>query len=170
MLKILRLLSVSSEQPVASVTRQYSGAPVLGCRPVLVTFRWVMVTTDDHVTMSHVRSLRDRAAVLRAAQLVSLAPVSVAEDVTRRTKESRHHLRRFLRQVRRNSPEKVTRLEYDLAIVDGVEYRYNEQRRMVEEAGTRVQAASPSPEAIGDVETRITELEQMMSRQQHIIK
>ena len=120
--------------------------------------------------MFHVRSLRDRAAVLRAAQLVSLAPVSVAEDVTRRTKESRHHLRRFLRQVRRNSPEKVTRLEYDLAIVDGVEYRYNEQRRMVEEAGTRVQAVSPSPELISDVETRITELEQMLSRQQHIIK
>ena len=38
-LKILRLLGLSSEQPVASVTRQYSGAPVLGCRPVLVTFR-----------------------------------------------------------------------------------------------------------------------------------
>lgn len=121
--------------------------------------------------MCHVvRSLRDRAAVLRAAQLVSLAPVSVAEDVSRRTKESRHHLRRFLRQVRRNSPEKVTRLEYDLAIVDGVEYRYNEQRRTVEEAGTRVQEVSPSPEVISDVETRISELEQMMSRQQHIIK
>ena len=122
--------------------------------------------------MCHVvRSLRDRAAVLRAAaQLVSLAPVSVAEDVSRRTKESRHHLRRFLRQVRRNSPEKVTRLEYDLAIVDGVEYRYNEQRRTVEEAGTRVQEVSPSPEVISDVETRISELEQMLSRQQLIIK
>ena len=102
--------------------------------------------------------------------MVTLAPVSVAEDVSRRTKESRHHLRRFLRQVRRNSPEKVTRLEYDLAIVDGMEYRYNEQRRMVEEAGTRVQELSPSPEIISDVEIRIAELEQMMRQQQHIIK
>ena len=102
--------------------------------------------------------------------MVTLAPVSVAEDVSRRTKESRHHLRRFLRQVRRNSPEKVTRLEYDLAIVDGMEYRYNEQRRTVEEAGTRVQELSPSPEIISDVEIRIAELEQMMRQQQHIIK
>ena len=108
--------------------------------------------------------------MLRAPQLVTLAPVSVAEDVSRRTKESRHHLRRFLRQVRRNSPEKVTRLEYDLAIVDGMEYRYNEQRRTVEEAGTRVQELSPSPEIISDVEIRIAELEQMMRQQQHIIK
>ena len=120
--------------------------------------------------MLHVRSLRDRAAVLRAAQLVPLAPVSVAEDVSRRTKESRHHLRRFLRKVRRNSPEKVTRLEYDLAIVDGVEYRYNETRRTVEEAGPRVTEVSPSPEVISEVEIRIAELEQMMSQQQHIIK
>ena len=107
---------------------------------------------------------------MRAAQMVTLAPVSVAEDVSRRTKESRHHLRRFLRQVRRNSPEKVTRLEYDLAIVDGMEYRYNEQRRTVEEAGTRVQDLSPYPEIISDVEIRIAELEQMMRQQQHIIK
>ena len=101
---------------------------------------------------------------------MSLAPVSVVEDVSRRTKESRHHLRRFLRQVRRNSPEKVTRLEYDLAIVDGMEYRYNEQRKTVEEAGTRVQEVSPSPEVITDVETRIADLEEMMRQQQHIIK
>ena len=129
----------------------------------------VTVVVTVFLTADCFRSGRDRAAALRAARLVSLAPVSVAEDVSRRTKETRHHLRRFLRMVRRNSPEKVTSLEYDLALVDGVEYRYNEERRTVEEAGV-----SPSPVplngAVSAVETRMAELEQMMSQQQHIIK
>ena len=81
------------------------------------------------------RNLKDKQAVLKAAQFAPLAPVSISEDVSRRTKESRQHLRRFLRLVRKNSPEKVTKLEYDVAFVDGVQYVYNEERRVVEEVG-----------------------------------
>ena len=72
---------------------------------------------------------------MKSAQFAPLAPVSISEDVSRRTKESRQHLRRFLRLVRKNSPEKVTKLEYDVAFVDGVQYVYNEERRAVEEVG-----------------------------------
>ena len=72
---------------------------------------------------------------MKSAQFAPLAPVSISEDVSRRTKESRQHLRRFLRLVRKNSPEKVTKLEYDVAFVDGVQYVYNEERRVVEEVG-----------------------------------
>ena len=96
--------------------------------------------------------MKDKQTALKSSRLVSVAPVSLAEDVSRRTKESRAHLRRFLRHVRRHSPEKVscdwtrggsrdqhvvqvTRLEYDVALVDGVEFVYSEERRLVEARG-----------------------------------
>ena len=87
------------------------------------------------INSTFIRNVKDKQAVLKAAQFVPLAPVSISEDVSRRTKESRQHLRRFLRLVRKNSPEKVTKLEYDVAFVDGVQYVYNEERRVVEEVG-----------------------------------
>ena len=46
---MLKLLSVTSESPVSAVSRQYSGAMVAGCRPVIVTFRSVAV--ELHVTV-----------------------------------------------------------------------------------------------------------------------
>ena len=129
----------------------------MGCRPVLLTFR----------------NLADKQSALKSAKFVNLSPVSISEvsnkcrwtnsifelsfqDVSKRTKESRYHLRKFLRLIKKNSPEKVditfcikdsnrliiyyyliqvTRLEYDVAYVDDTQFIYNEEKRMVEEVG-----------------------------------
>ena len=46
---MLKLLSVTSESPVSAVSRQYSGALVAGCRPVIVTFRSAALELDVRV-------------------------------------------------------------------------------------------------------------------------
>ena len=60
-----------------------SGPEVRGCRPVLVTFE----------------SFKDRETVLRLAKVLKKANVIVTEDLSKRTRESRQELRKFMRQV-----------------------------------------------------------------------
>ena len=37
--------------------------------------------------------------------------------------------------IKKNSPEKVTRMEYNVAYVDDVQFMYNEEKKVVEQVG-----------------------------------
>ena len=77
-------LNIKRDLPVLRATRVQTGPEVRGCRPVLVTFE----------------TFKDRETVLRLAKVLKKANVIVTEDLSKRTRESRQELRKFMRQVR----------------------------------------------------------------------
>ena len=44
--------------------------------------------------------------------------VTIAEEFSRKSRDARQELRRYMREVRRNSPEKLCRIHYDKLLVD----------------------------------------------------
>ena len=62
-----------------------SGPEVRGCRPVLVTFE----------------TFKDRETVFRQTKMLKKgANIDVTEDLSKRTRENRAELRKFMRKVR----------------------------------------------------------------------
>ena len=76
-------LSIRREIPLLKANRVHTGPEVRGCRPVLITFE----------------TFKDRETVLRLAKVLKKANVIVTEDLSKRTRESRQELRKFMRQV-----------------------------------------------------------------------
>jgi len=103
-------LNIRRDVPVTRATRIHTGPDVRGCRPVLVTFE----------------TFKDRETVLRLAKVLKKANVIVTEDLSKRTRENRQELRKFLRQIKRVNPEKACYLEYDKLYVDSKIFIWND--------------------------------------------
>merc|ERR1719323_1782594 len=75
-------LNIRRDIPVQRATRIHTGPEVRGCRPVLVTFETV----------------KDRETVFRQAKMLKKgANIDVTEDLSKRTRENRAELRKFMR-------------------------------------------------------------------------
>ena len=59
--------------------------------------------------------------------------ISVTEDFSRKTREARQELRRFLRLVKKSNPERRCLLQYDKLYIDGKLFIYSEVTGQVEE-------------------------------------
>ena len=114
---IIQMLKVNAELALASVNRLHTGSDILGCRPVLVTFK----------------NVKDKQEVLASSKHVSTTPVTVAEDVSKNTKEARQQLRKFMRLTKKNNPEKRCDLEYDKLYVDDAVFIFDEAKKQVVE-------------------------------------
>ena len=81
-------------------SRVYSGPEVRGTRPVLVTFE---TFKDRDEVLRKVSRCRCNKLVwinkFRKARLLKKANVHVEEDLSKRTRENRAELRKFMRQV-----------------------------------------------------------------------
>lgn len=103
-------LNIRRDVPITRAARVHTGPEVRGCRPVLVTFE----------------TFKDRETVLRLAKVLKKANLIVTEDLSKRTRECRQELRKFMRQIKRANPEKACYLEYDKLYVDSKIFVYNE--------------------------------------------
>ena len=90
-----------------------------GCRPVLVTFE----------------NFKDKEDVFQASKLLRKSVISVTEDLSKKTREARQELRKFMRHVKKTNPEKRCHLQYDKLFIDGKIFLYNEALGQVEEIG-----------------------------------
>ena len=81
-----------------------------GCRPILVTFE----------------SFKDREDVLKNSKFLRKSQVTVTEDLSKRTRESRQELRKFMRSIKKSNPERRCFLEYDRLYVDQKIYVWND--------------------------------------------
>ena len=90
---------------------------------------------------------KDRDEVLRKAGLLKGGNIHVTEDMSRRVRESRQELRRFMRDVRRANPASVCNLQYDSLYVDKKCFKYNpvEGRVVEHSAGAVSTQTGPSP-------------------------
>ena len=104
-------LSMQREMSLSNVSRMYTGSEVKGCRPVLVTFE----------------VFKDKEEVLKASKLFKKSVISVSEDLSKRTREARQQLRRFMKKVKKNRPDKHCFIQYDKLFIDGKVYMYSEK-------------------------------------------
>ena len=54
----------------------------------------------------------------RSRAVGSKLSVTIVEEFSRRSREARQELRRFMREVRKHSPEKHCKIQYDKLLVD----------------------------------------------------
>ena len=91
------------------------GPKISGSQPVVVTFK----------------KFEDKEEVLKKAGLFGGSKVHIVEDMNMRTRESKTHLRRFMRTIKMNNPEADCALHYDLLYVDDIVYAWDEKMAKV---------------------------------------
>ena len=64
--------------------------------------------------------------MFQASKCLKKSTFSVTEDFSRKTRESRQELRKFMRHVKKSAPEKRCFLQYDKLFIDGKVFFYNE--------------------------------------------
>ena len=114
-------LNIQRQVTILGVSRAPSGPDFQGCRPVLVTFqlfkdRFDVLAAARWDTLSHSCHVYVTRHVPRAVG--SKLSVTIAEEFSRKSRDARQELRRYMREVRRNSPEKLCRIHYDKLLVD----------------------------------------------------
>ena len=67
--------------------------------------------------------------------------ISVTEDFSRKTREARQELRKFLRLVKKSNPERRCFLQYDKLYIDGKLFLYSEVTGQVEEQSGAIGSA-----------------------------
>ena len=71
--------------------------------------------------------------MLQASKCLRNSIISVTEDFSKKTREARQELRKFLRMVKKTNPERRCFLQYDKLYVEGKLFLYNEMTGQVEE-------------------------------------
>ena len=110
-------MKIRRELVITTVSRMFTGPEVFGCRPVLVTFE----------------DFKDREEVLKNSRFIKKPTISITEDLSKRTREARQELRKFMRHVKRINPEKRCFLQYDKLYIDGKVFVFSEASGAVEQ-------------------------------------
>ena len=137
---ISRQLKMSREVVMTNVTRLYTGPEVQGCRPVLGNSQPRHVTAQLVFLTVTFENFKDKEDVLQASKCVRKGVVSITEDFSKKTRESRQELRKMMRHVKRSNPERRCFLQYDKLYIDGKVYMYSEVTGQVEEQSGTVNA------------------------------
>ena len=64
--------------------------------------------------------------MLKNSKALGRSQVTVTEDLSKRTRESRQELRKFMRNIKKRNPERHCVLEYDKLLVDNKIYVWND--------------------------------------------
>ena len=80
-------LHINRNVPVVKIARMMTGPEVRGSRPILVNFAY----------------WKDREEVLSKSRLLRGSNIYITEDLSRRMRETRHHLTKYMRDVSWNS-------------------------------------------------------------------
>ena len=109
-------LAIARDVRIECVNRVLNGPEVMGCRPVLVSF-------------SH---FKDKNEVLQKSKCVQKSSsISVTEDISKKTREARQELRRFMVNLKKTSPERKAFIEYDKLYVNGKVFVYSQEEGRV---------------------------------------
>ena len=109
-------LQITREIAIDSVNRMLKGPEVKGCRPILVTFSY----------------FKDREEVFKKSKLMkTCSSIMITEDMSKKTREARHELQKYLVNLARSSPSKKVVIRYDKLYIDGAVYVFSEEEGRV---------------------------------------
>ena len=119
-------MNISRDIDISSVGRILTGPTMLGCRPVLVTFT----------------TFKDREEVLANSKFLKVSTsIHITEDMSKKTREARQELRKFMVKVRKSNPEKKCFIQYDKLFINGRVFIYNQEegRVLPQDGGDRLE-------------------------------
>lgn len=108
-------MQMSREIPTTKIARMLTGPEVRGCRPILI----------------HFANWKDREEVLAKSRLLRGTNIYVTEDLSRKIREHRNELNKFMREIRAKSPHKKCAIRYDKLYIDNTPYVYDDERNTV---------------------------------------
>ena len=122
---------------------------------------------------SQVPGLQELFIYKKSYQLVSRAlgsklSISVVEEISRKTRDARQELRKYMREVRKHSPEKKCKLGYDKLEVDNKIFVYSEvEGRVVEQRNRKAKDEDNQEllETIDDLKKIISEQSETLGQQ-----
>ena len=88
----------------------FLGPEISGSRPVLATFE----------------NFKDREEVLRKGKLSKNSNIHISEDLSKRTRETRAELRKFMRKIKKSNPDATCFMQYDKLYVNNKIYVFND--------------------------------------------
>ena len=103
-------LNIKRNITIISVSRMYTGPEVHGCRPILVTFE----------------DFNEKEEVLKTSKLLKDCGLTVTQDIPKKIREARQELKKYLRIVKRHSPDKYCFLQYDKLFIEGKVFMFDE--------------------------------------------
>ena len=114
-------MNISRDIGITSASRILTGPTILGCRPVLVSFS----------------NFKDREEVLANSKFLKVATnIHVTEDMSKKTREARQELRKFMVKVRKSNPEKRCFIQYDKLFINSRVFIFSqEEGRVVPQDG-----------------------------------
>ena len=102
-------LQISREIQTTKIARLLTGPEVRGCRPVVVNFANFRYQKIERIEKLENRFLkkslnffRDREEILSKSKLLRGSNVYITEDLSRKLREHRNELTKFMREVSRN--------------------------------------------------------------------
>jgi len=125
---IFKHLRISRDVSILRTKRSSNGPEVRGCKPVTVYFeKW-----------------QDKDEILRKSSMLRGANIYISEDFSKRVRDQRLELQKFMKLMRQRRPNSNFSLQYDKLIIDHEIYMFNDMTGRVEEVGGN-RSLSPGP-------------------------
>ena len=71
-------------------------------------------------------NFKDREEVLRKGKLSKNTNIHISEDLSKRTRETRAELRKFMRKIKKSNPDATCFMQYDKLYVNNKIYVFND--------------------------------------------
>ncbi|XP_059099208.1 protein unc-13 homolog C-like isoform X2 [Tigriopus californicus] len=114
---ISKKMQISREIPILRAKRSWNGPEVRGSKPITVYFeKW-----------------QDKDEILRKSSKLKGSNIYIGEDFSKRVKDQRVELQKFMRTMRKRNPGAKFLLQYDKLFIDKDIYVFNELTGQVEE-------------------------------------
>eukprot|EP00090_Calanus_glacialis_P016150 TRINITY_DN25368_c0_g1_i1.p1 TRINITY_DN25368_c0_g1~~TRINITY_DN25368_c0_g1_i1.p1 ORF type:complete len:400 (-),score=143.35 TRINITY_DN25368_c0_g1_i1:250-1449(-) len=115
--EILRInLGIARDVPILRVKRAHTGSNIRGSKPVTVYFQ----------------KYEDKEEILRKTQFLAGSNIYIAEDFSKKVKDRRTELQKFMRRMKKKNPLGKFTMRYDKLMVDKDIYTFNEITGQVE--------------------------------------
>jgi len=115
--EILRInLGIARDVPILRVKRAHTGSNIRGSKPVTVYFQKYV----------------DKEEILRKTQFLAGSNIYIAEDFSKKVKDRRTELQKFMRKMKKKNPLAKFTMRYDKLMVDKDIYTFNEITGQVE--------------------------------------
>jgi len=103
-------LAITRDIPLTKAARLTTGPEVRGSRPILVAFL----------------NFKDREEIFTKSKLLKSSNIYVSEDLSRKTREHRNELQKYMRRIKTKAPQKKCVIRYDKLYIDNVPYVYDD--------------------------------------------
>lgn len=121
-------LHISRDMAIHRITRLWYGPDCRGYKPIQIAFS----------------QYKDKEEVLRKARLLKGGSIYLSEDFSRKVRQHRHELIKFMKEVKSRDPARRMVLRYDKLYIGTEIYFYNDLTNRIERQHNGMELGHPS--------------------------